>query len=73
MIKLEVKIEDEKFIYSYAVGDSTHNGSMTISCESLSRFTDLLRLCATHYSFEDKTWERDAIAKAWLEKQKGER
>ena len=69
MIELKVEIENEKFIYSYTVGDSKHVGSMTISCESLSRFTDLLRLCATHYSFEDKTWERDAIAKAWLEKQ----
>jgi len=69
VMKLMVEIVDNKFKYSYEVGESKHSGSNHICADTLVLFTDLLRACSQSYKYADKQWERDAIAKAWAEKQ----
>lgn len=68
MIRLEVEIKDEKFCYSYEIGENRHSGSSHLCADTLVLFTDLLRACSKHYQFTDKEWEREMIAKAYLEK-----
>lgn len=70
MIKLEVEIKDDKFAFTYTVGENRSTGETNLSAESLASFTDLLRICSTAWQHQDKKWEREAVAKAWLEKQK---
>lgn len=68
-MKLTVEIKDGKFIYNYEIGNSKHNSTMDICADSLVRFTALLQMCNEAYRYQDKQWERDAMGKAWVEKQ----
>lgn len=69
-IKLNIEIKDGKFSFTYVVGTSRHTGTMNLCADSLVRFTHLLDICSSAYKFSDKEWEREAIAKAYLEKKK---
>lgn len=73
MIKLIVEIKDEKFFYTYEVGDSRHSSEQVLCADTLASFTDLLRVCANHYKFRDKEWEREMLGKCWVEKQEKEK
>jgi hypothetical protein len=72
MIQLTVEIKDEQFVYKYEVGGSSQSGSMKLCADSLASFTDLLRLCTSNHRYRDKEWEREMMAKAYLEKKANE-
>lgn len=67
-MKLTVEIKDNMMHYSYEIGSSKHNSSKHLSADSLVRFVNLLGELSKHYEYEDKVWERESIARAWLEK-----
>lgn len=69
-MKLSVEIKDNKFTYTYEVGESKRTGSRHLCSDSLVRFVTLLQTCQNAWQHEDKEWEREVIAKAYLEKQK---
>lgn len=69
-MKLSVEIVDKKFLYSYQVGESKQTGEMHLSADLLVLFSGLLQQCSGAFKHADKEWEREAIAKAWLEKNK---
>jgi len=72
-MKLTVEIKDGQFLYEYKVGENTHKSSRPICADSLILFSDLLKVCSSHKTYEDKIWERELCGKVWLEKQaKGE-
>ena len=68
-MKLTVEIKDGRFIYSYQIGENTHNSSTHICADGLIKFSALLQLCSSHFQYEDKVWERELVGRAWLEKQ----
>ncbi len=68
MIKLEVEIKDDKFLYTYHVGSSEHSSSQELCADTLATFTALLQLCSRHFEFKHKEWERKTIEKEYLKK-----
>ena len=69
MIKLNVEIKGDSFIYSYEIGGDTHNGQVHLCADNLASFNDLLRICSNASTYAHKIWERDSLGKAYLEKQ----
>lgn len=69
MIKLTVEIKQDTLEYSYTVSENTHTSTRHLCAESFVLFSNLLQLCSRHYDYEDRKWEREIVAKAWLEKQ----
>ena len=52
MMKLEVEIKDDKFIYHYKIGENEHTSESKLSAEFLCAFTSLLSKCAAISSYE---------------------
>lgn len=57
-MKLTVEIKDDKFEYSYEVGESKHNSTSHLSADMLAAFTDLLRVCSSVTRHNSREWER---------------
>lgn len=68
MIKINIEIKDEKFIYSYTIGKSEHNGEAPICPESLHKFNIITQMLHTYYTQDYKEWEHEIAAKAYLDK-----
>ena len=68
-MKLEVKIENGKFVYSYDISEcSKQNGEMPITAEGLCLFTSLLKACAAHSTHKNDDFFKDVECRAWIEK-----
>lgn len=67
MIKLDVEIKDEKFIYSYEIGTSKHHSTDKINPEYLSSFCDLLKYCHNISRHENKEIIDEFNARVWIE------
>lgn len=68
MIKLEVELKDEKFHYSYTIGENKQTASMHLSADHLVLFTDLLRACSAAFKYDEKQWERKVMQIAYEQK-----
>lgn len=68
MIKLTIELKDEKFIYSYEVGEGNQSGESPICPESLHTFNLCVKMCHADYTYRYKIWEDEMRAKAYIEK-----
>lgn len=68
MVKLEIEIKDEKFFYSYEIGEGRQSGESPICPESLNTFNLMVKMCHCDYTHRYKMWEDELRAKAYLEK-----
>jgi hypothetical protein len=70
MIKLTVEITDDKFNYSYQIGEDTFNSSRHLCAESFVRFCDLLKICSANFEFQDRQNDKKILAQAMMESEK---
>lgn len=68
MIKLEVEIKNEEFIFTYFVGGENQSSTSPLSADALIAFNDLLRMCSTINKWRNKEFERELWGKAYVEK-----
>lgn len=72
MIKLEIEIKDERFIYSYRIGKDRQHSSSSLTGEQLSAFTELLKMCLRVTLYGDSQLDKELQAKAWIERHQDE-
>lgn len=66
-MKLTVEIVQDKWSFSYQVGENSHTSTRPIDAESLCAFTQILKYASEASSYENKKIWDGISAKAWME------
>lgn len=70
MIRLEIEIKDEKFIFNYEVCKTKFSSSSDICPDNLSAFTGLLKYCFDISLGKNDDFKNELTAKIWMKKNK---
>lgn len=66
MIKLNVELKNEQFIYSYEVGSTKHSSNCEVTPDMLKAFTEIMNHCCNVTAFDVRGLREEITAKAWI-------
>lgn len=66
-MKLTVEIKDNRFNYSYQIGEETYNSSSHLSADFLVAFTEVIRHCSQVARKQSDDRFGEISGKAWIE------
>ncbi len=68
MIRLEVELKDDKFIYNYEVGSSKYSSNCEVHSDMLKAFTDIMNHCFNVTVGNNKEFKEEITAQAWMQR-----